>query len=334
MKKISTKKTARILKGAIVFSLLTFIASSCLKDDTEELIAAHDRAFAAMKVTYGMTEANAIGDGIYLRFDPADTVSAIHPANQNYVVIDILGFNSLGDVINVTDSADAAANHEYRADLVYGPVRIYINGTFPGFYKAIQKMPEGSSAIMLFPYDQVLGGYEPYAFKVKLYKVIPDIDSFLISEFETYKNLLKDSLGITDDSYDTIPNYQDAYSIITTEGTESVDIAFGDSATILLRAYYVETDPTYVTGFPGRSFFPINNSGERITFSLGTEAFPISELINSIVPEMKIGEKREIISPAKYVYGENGFSHPYVDIYIVPPYMDIHYSIELVSGPR
>jgi hypothetical protein len=331
MKTNSRNKTEQIFKGVLIFSLLTLFATSCLKDDTEELIAAHNRAFEAMKVTYGMTEANLIGDGIYLRFDPIDTAAAAHPSSSSYIVVDLEGYNSEGTLFAVTDAEVAEANDAFRSDLVYGPIQISVYNTFTGFFKAVQKMPEGSSATMLFPYDQAFGGYEPIAYRVKLYKVIADIDTFRFSEFEAYKNLLKDSLGITENGYDTIPGFPDVYSIITSEGTSDVNINYGDSATIELHAYYVETDPTYVSGFPGRCFFPINNSGDIITFDVGTTSFPISELINSLVPMMKIGERRELVSPAKYVYGDEGFVHPYVGIYIVPPAMDIHYSIELIS---
>jgi hypothetical protein len=332
MKKINFKLSVRSLKGIFLISILTLLVSSC-QDDTEEYIAAHDQKFEAMKVEYGMTEANAIGDGIYMRFI-GDTTTAVHPGALDYVMVSLVGLNSAGDLIDVTDSADAAANDIFREDLVYGPVRLNVDNTFTGFNIAVQKMPEGSYAMILFPYDLAFGGYEPIVYKVKLYKVIPNLEQYIDAQFETYVDILKDSLGIITDNYDSIPGFRNAYSIITKQGTEDVELSYGDSATIELHAYYVETDPTYVHEFPGRSFFPINNSGDTITFDIGSVSFPISDLINAVVPIMKLGERREIVSPSEYVYDNQGFVHPYVGSYIVPPYMDVHYSIELIATPE
>ncbi len=319
--------TKRIFKGVIIFSSLALTLTSCLKDDTEELIAEHDRALQAMKAVYGITEADLIGDGVYLHIIDSLSTPGIHPADQNVIIANLAGFDSDGTIFDVTDSATAKQNNVYRPDLVYGPIRVNINNTFPGFYNAIQKVPEGANAVMLIPYDMAFGGYEPIAYKVELFKVVTDFDAFVHQEFEAYK----DSLGIDDaNNLDDI-GADSAYESRDTAGYAVPDLQIGDSAKILLHAYYVETDPSFVQGFPGRCFFPINESGDIITFDVGTTSFPITGIINSLVMTMNVGDRREIITPAAYAYGDDGFVHPYTGIYIVPPAMDIHYTIELID---
>ncbi len=321
----------RLLVWTIVLGLYIVLPTSCLKDDTEEYQAEHDRSMENLKVKYGITEADLIQDGIYLHFTyMPDTISVapVYAKDQYYVVIDLAGFDSENEEpFAVTDSATAAQYDIYRADLVYGPIRTNINNSFIGFYKAIQKMPEGSSAIILFPHDQAFGGYIPVVYRVKLYRVIQSYDEYLDNEFTEYMN----HLGIN--SVNNMGNIQadSAYYKIVTEGDSVPEIETSDSVKIELHAYYVETDTAYVKGFPGRCFFPINDSGDTIAFEVGTTAFPITEIINSVVTVMKLGETREIITPATYAYGETGFVHPYVGLYIVPPYLSVHYTITLID---
>jgi hypothetical protein len=138
-------------------------------------------------------------------------------------------------------------------------------------------------------------------------------------------------LGI--DSTDNLASIdaKNAYYKVVTSGDSIPNIEIGDSATIELHGYYVENDPTYDSIIPGRCFFPINNCSDTITFDIGSTSFPITTIINSLVTVMKIGERREVITPAEYAYGDDGFIHPYTGIYIVPPDMDIHYTIELID---
>ena len=105
----------------------------------------------------------------------------------------------------------------------------------------------------------------------------------------------------------------------------------GDSITVKIYGYYVEADTAYVDSFPGRQFFPINESGDVVTFAFGDIVFPITSIVNYAVEDMKIGETREVISPAEYGYGTNGFLHPYVGVYIIPPSMPLHYTLTLVD---
>jgi hypothetical protein len=321
-------KSEKILRGTLCMCLVALSLTSCLKDDTADLIAKHDQAFEAMKYTYGITESDLIGDRIYVHYTyKTDTteVAPVKPVYNNYIVMDVEGYNSDGNLFDVTDSAVAEKAGVFRDDLVYGPIMVNINNTFIGFYKAIQKLPEGWSANMLFPYDQAFGGYEPIAYKVKLYRVISDIDAYSETTFQQYKDLL----GLT--AADKLPGYDSVYSKIITPTNDSVDIYAGEKISIEIHGYYVETDTAYVHGFPGRCFFPLTDTSYTVDYYKGNTYFPVAPIVDDVVSLMHIGEERVVLSTAEYGYGDEGFVHPYTGTFIIPPSMALHYFIKLLS---
>jgi FKBP-type peptidyl-prolyl cis-trans isomerase 2 len=327
MKTICMRKMKTFIQGLALSSIVAFSLNSCLKDDTDELIAEHNIAFEAMKSTYGITEADLIGDGIYVHFtSTTDTGEmSVRAVMNNYVVVDLEGYDSNGDIFDVTSDSVAAREGVHREDLVYGPIMININNTFSGFYKAIQQVPEGWSTNMLFPYDQAFGGYEPIAYKVKLYRVIRNYDSYMTQSFQYYKELL----GLTEE--DTIAGLNGVYVKTTIPSDTVPDLYPGDKIQIELHGYYVESDTAYVDGFPGRCFFPINNSGDTIEFIKGELLFPVTSIVDEMVDRMNIGQEIEVITPATYGYGAEGFVHPFTGAYIIPPNMPLHYKLRLLG---
>lgn len=323
----------RIRQTQIILLIIIFsgILYSCLEsDNTEELQLEHDQAMANFKTKYAISEDDSIGDGIYMKIltqlSEQDTVFS---NGKDQIVVDLLGIDPEDNVFDVTDKSIADSFGVTRGDYIYGPLRVLVQQTFSGFYKAIQRLPEGAEAVMLFPHDQAFGGYRPILYEVQLHRVIHDIDDYINTEFNDYR----EKLGMT--LADTLPGYDSIYfKIVAREDTASHDIYYGDEVQIRLTARYAESDTAYVESFPGREYFPINQSGDSISFSYGTAYFPITEMIHIAVSHMKIGETWEILSPAKYVYGEDGFRHPTMSTIIVPNRMPVHYTIELLGYDR
>jgi len=318
----------KYIRKLLFFAVIaSFFAACDLDDGTEELQLEHDQALAELKTHFGVTENDSIGDGIYLLItSPTDEADTIFPEGDDYIVVDLTGMDSDLDVFHTTLEEEASLAGIERSDFIYGPVRIKVENTFPGFYKAIQKVPEGAEATMIFPHDQAFGAYEPIVYKVKLYRVIDDITSYVSGEFDAYRQ----ALGIG--AADTLSGIDSVYvKTLVYDTTQSHDIYYGDIVTIRLHAHYVEMDSAYVDWFPGREFFPINESGDSIEFQYGNSAFPITELIHAVIPAMNIGDTWEILGPAKYAYGAEGFIHPIMGNIIVPVDMPVHYTIKLVG---
>ena len=299
---------------------LGLLTNSCLKDDSEEWQAAHDEAFEQLKADYNFSESDTIGDGIYLHvLSEGDDV---FPEPGDMVIVDLVGHDSKDNVFDITDYETAVSYDVAYDDHIYGPLRMNINNTFPGFFKAIQRMSQGSSAIMLVPHDQAFRNYIPLVYEVKLYRVIKDIDAYNAQQIASYC----DSLGI--DPGDTLSGFQNVYIKEFTDIEDTLDLELGDILTIRLNAYYVETDMAVVDSFPGRSFFPIGNSSDTVVFEYGPLNFPITELVLIALNGMSVGDKWQIIGPDQYGYGTEGFRHPYTGSFIVPPSMPLQYTIE------
>jgi FKBP-type peptidyl-prolyl cis-trans isomerase 2 len=309
----------------LILLAIAVIPSACdLGNDYEELQLEHDKSMLKFMTDYNITPDDSLVDNIYVKV-LTNVEYPVYATGEDYVVVDLIGIDDQGNAFDVTDSAKADSLDVYRPDVVYGPLRVYLQNTFSGFYKAMQAVPEGAEALMLFPHTEAFGGYEPLLYKVKLYQIIDDINSYIDDDFEAYKDILGvDDLvyGLGDDSI--------YYKPISEVGDTNF-ISYGDNVTINLTARYVETDPTYVKGSLGREFFPINESGDSITFTYGTAYFPVTEAVSLAVEKMMIGDTWEVLCMPKYAYGDDGFRHPLLGSFIVPRKMPIHYTITLQS---
>lgn len=319
----------KIKNGFLLPVLVAGLMTSCLKDDLQEQIDQHDRAFNELKEEYGFTEDENIGENIYVKItDSTDFRNGQKVnSNQNFIVIDYVGRNPEAGVFDATREVDSRNANLFRKDIIYGPIRLPVSHTFTGFSKAIRFMSEGDAALMLFPYDQAYYDYQPVIYDIKLYEVIDNIDLYDSLQMLTYMHML----GYP---FDTMyfENSPPVYYKTIATGEEMADtISSGDSVKISLYAYYVETNPSYVDSVPGRQFFPINESGDQVTFLIGNNLFPVTEIINISVRNMKVGETRLVVSHSDYNYGDGGFMHPYVSKFIVPPHMPVHYKIKLLE---
>jgi hypothetical protein len=303
---------------------------SCDIDNTEELEAEHSLGMASLKAAYNIEESDSIGDGIYLKIlSEVGVDDTVISSGDGYVVVDLLGIDADNNAFDVTDADVADSLNVFRSDYVYGPLRVDVQNTFPGFYKVMKKLPEGADAIALYPHDQAFGGYTPILYEIKLYRVIEDIDAYIEEEFLTYR----DSLGMLPE--DTLSGYNNLYVKSDGAGDSVPEINYGSIVHLNFTARYAEVDEAYVESFPGREFFPINNSGKSIYFEYGTSYFPISEAVHVVLADsMRIGETREVLSPAEYVYGEDSYRHPTMGTIIVPTKMPVHYTIRLDSVSR
>lgn len=311
-----------------MFVGIAFLVVSCVKDATEEKQTQHDADLQTLLNKYGMTAADEIEDGIWAKFDNSNEISPPElPGEKDYVIVDVLGTYANGEVFDVTDSATAEALEVYRSDLVYGPIRLKLENTFYGFFKVLQKVSQGSSAIMVLSHEHAFGGYIPISYEVQLYNLFTDINGYLSVDYFTYLEKMGLTMQDTLSASDSL-----VFTRVIQEGTiDSVDIQLGDSVFMKLHAYYAESDPSFVNTFPGRQFFPLNELDSEIGVNTEIANFPYVGSMILVLQKMKLGEIRDVLMPPNYVYGSDGFRHPYIGKYIVTPDMPIHYRIELDS---
>ncbi len=317
------------LKIQILAVVAAVLFTSCLKDEQGELMAEHDRKMNEMKILYGFTETDTLpgGYGIYIKYS-LKTDSIRKATVNDMIVVDYVGTKYSGEIFDLSRLSVAEDEGLYDDEFIYGPGRFWVSNTFPGFQLSILDMPVGSKAGILVPGSLWNGYYEPVYYEVELYQIIEDVDAYN----ELMINRYLDSLDIPIN--DTMPGFDGIWAKDFRERLPDDSIAYGDTVIVKLHGYYVEADDAYVTDFPGRQFFPIASSGDSVIFlygSYGPEIFPYTLAVNEAVRFMEIGETIDMVTRDEFGYGENGFIHPHTGNYIVPSYMPLHYTIELID---
>lgn len=309
--------------------LITILLSSCLKDNTAEKKAEHDSKMNSLKSEYGMTDSDLLEEGIYRKIisepdvkDEADTIKG-----GDYIIIDVKGTYAYGNVFDASDVDVAEEEGIYRPDLVYGPYRYKLDKTIYGFYSALQGLKEGTEVHLVFSHEFAFYDYNPVAYEIKVHSVIHDLDQYVLEQNAEY---LED-MGIDTDA-DFVPGTDSLlYWKLVKQGTDSIDLEVGDIVKLRLYGYFAETDTNYITDFPGRQFFPINESSDTLLGEAGVQTFPLVSSLYAAIQYMTIGEIREVFVPTEYAYGEDGVIHPYVGKYLIPINMSLHYTVELLG---
>jgi FKBP-type peptidyl-prolyl cis-trans isomerase 2 len=296
---------------------------SCLKDNTSNLENDSKLKYQKLLTDYGMTQADSIGYGVYMKFDKLSGDTA-KPASTDFALISYTGYYSDGSFIETSDSATAKQLNKYYNDIVYGPTKVTIANTLPGIYLALLNMPLHSSANIVIPSEMAYRDYEPVIYKLKLHDIIKDEVKYETDQFWAYRAGIGFSGKFNSDS--TI-EYR-----IESSGTEASVLSYNSKVTISLHGYYVEWIDSLLNKSPGRQFFPISGSSDQVIFyyqySVG---FPLTAAIDSMLPKMKINDVCEFITTSKNTYGENGYLNPNFNLYIVPRYTSLHYKMKLLN---
>lgn len=321
------KQNTGMNKGKIFigtcFLFGSILLSSCLNKETQKLQDEENSKIANLKSKYGITEADAIGQGVYLQFRGARGGDTLKPQINNMVIVTYTGEYSDGTVFDLTDSATAVANNLYSTSYIYGPARIRVGYSIAGINLALMHMNEGSEAYILIPSSMAWNNYEPLFYDLSLLRVITNDTLYE----ENQRKLYTKNLGLTDST--SLP-LGETFSKITKEGNDidTIKLKYGDSIYISLQAYYAEVE-SFLTGNYGRKFFPIGSYTGKCLWAFGDQdAFPVTTAIDSAVVRMKTGEVREIVTGSENAYGSQGLLLS-SNFYIVPPYMPVHYIITL-----
>lgn len=326
------KKEGRRIKFGWFIIVVAFLLSSCLKNDSAEKQAEHDRKLNDLKAEYKMTDTDALEPGLYRKIisEPDDDNGVPFVQGGDYIIIDVLGTYAYNEIFDASDADVADIAGIYRPDLVYGPYRLKLDGTFYGFYTALQGLKQGTEVHMVFSQDVAFLDYEPLAYEINIHSVIHNLSEYVAYQDSTYL----DAMGI-DREVDLVPGTDSLmFWKKIEEGTDSIELENGDEVKLRLYGYYAETDTNYVTGFPGRQFFPINDQADTITGVVGNQNFPIVNNLYAAIANMTIGEKRDVFIPSDFAYGADGFIHPYIGKFIIPINMSLHYRVQLLEHKK
>jgi FKBP-type peptidyl-prolyl cis-trans isomerase 2 len=312
--------------GSGIFILVLVLFTSCIKDDSSEKENESRLKYEKMLDDNLMTRADSIGYGVYMKLDKTYvTNDTLKPVNTDLVILTYSGYSSDGTLLETSDSSTAQQAGKYFYDQIYGPKKVRVASKPDGIFLALLNMPLYSKATIVMPADMAYQNYEPVKYIITLHKIIKNEIVFEKEQRMAYLDSI--AFGGTYNSDSTF-----IYRI-NKAGTSKPEVVFNSKVTIKLRANFAEwINEANLTKNPGRQFFPINKSSDKVVyFNQYSIGFPLTPAIDSMVAVMKIGEEREFIVSSDYAYGETGFLHPDLQLFIVPRYTSVHYKVELVS---
>jgi hypothetical protein len=329
MKKIMNSGSSKLIKLIAVFTVISVLLVSCLKNNTNDNSALYEEQFQNMKKDNNMASRDSVAYNVFMTFltdtTDADTSRA---TPDNAVLISYTGYDYSGALITTTDEAISRANNTYRGDVIYGPVKAIVKYSIGGIYVGLLHMPKFSKATLVIPSDMAYGT-GPVKFIISLHQIIKDLPKYEEQQRKTYADTIGFDNGSIKYAIDSTLQYK-----INTTGDIFVKPIYYSLIKIKLYANYCEFEPGVLDSIPGRQFFPINKSGDTLSYRFENTTlkdFPITPAIDSMVATMKINEVREFITNSANAYGPDGYVHPYIGTYIVPPYMSIHYKVTLLK---
>lgn len=305
-----------------------FLLSSCLNTDDEA--AAEQAKINEYIKANGFTDAHKKPSGIYIKFkDEAGRVfnDSLSPKPGQTCIITFTGKTTDGEILETTDSVIGKIEFP---DLyfVYGPFRIKKGNTKIGIDTALYYFNPGDEATIVLPSDWANFDFEPVVYDLKLLEIISNDSAYndLTYEHKTFMYFLGTN------NFDTI-NPPDTFSknfyFKGSLNPNPFKFDNKDFAIINLTARYAEN---YYPDNSGRIFYPLLDAPLKLKRKFeDAYYFPFIPAIDTALRHMAAGDVLEIAVNSSYAYSNIGFNHPRNGLSIIPPYMPVHYRIELVS---
>jgi len=312
------------IKWIIATSFLSVLfLSSCLKDPNEEYEAEEQAKIDAYIKNQDFTK---LESGIYLKFHHNNTeTDDTTPKKGQTIVINFTGEYTDGTVFET--SVESIGEAEFpNLYFVYGPHRVRMGSTMYGFDTTMKFFSVGDSGTMIIPSKYASYDYVPRVYHVKLLEII---------ENDTTKEELQFSEFLSKNGFSEADTFQSGlyWKVIsdTTSDLNPNPFPFdnNDSVTIKLIARYAEI---YDNDGLGRKFYPLASAPVTPKRSFeGSYYFPFVPAIDSALKHMNKGDIVEIAAYSNFAYYSSGFNDPYYGLTIVPPFMPVHYRIELLE---
>ena len=304
-------------------TIISFLMGSCLKDewaDEKEQEKINRDAYIKSLENDGYTV--IAEDGIYYAVVNGGT--GISPSENDYVLINFTGTKTDNTIIETTDAnlADDWPYYDYYDHYVFGPKKIYLGSSIPGFIIGLKKMQEGGRSILIIPSE--LGywqnEYKTVIYDTELLKVIENpilFDSLLVSSYVS-ENL--NNAVLNNDIYFEKLEPADFSDSLTIEPEDTVHIRF--------ESYYLLEDTLILFESNIADTIPLIFKYSA-TATAPDNYLPFTKGFLAAIDTMGMGTKAKVLVPYEQGYEEGGYSHPYYDYIIVPDYTSLVYDIEI-----
>jgi FKBP-type peptidyl-prolyl cis-trans isomerase 2 len=308
-------------KSAILILVLcSMVFASCNK--TDEDAVAEKAKITKYATDNGYTK---LPSGVYIKFFTDTTSSGqLTPSRGQTLIIDYTGRYLDGNLLETTNEELGSSNFP---DLyfVYGPFRTRKGYTKRGLDTALYYFNIGDSASVLIPSDWWNHDYTPVVYNVKLLDTIFNDTAHAEIQFNEF--VYNNGFSLKKDTF----WYAIPYKVISSPnaGLDKTPYPFkiGDVAKIRLTARFAED-----YNGNGRIFYPLCNASQDLDRIYGDDiAFPFLQEVDTAIKHMNKGDKLEIVVPFNFAFGTAGFNNPVYGVTIVPSFMPVHYSIELLD---
>jgi FKBP-type peptidyl-prolyl cis-trans isomerase len=304
----------KIRRYYLVFISLTFILSSCLKQDDDSLEIAAEKQSIEKYLTEKGKHITPTNSGLY--FEITREGQGNSPLLDDFVLINFKETNLDGKLLDTSDKNAADSANIVASSKIDGPLKLYLKGIrIQGLVEGLLLMKEGTHAWMLMPSSLTFYDYMPRIFDVELVKVIDDPVKYEEEKIAGYLDALSTDfpnsrLSPSDSTSDGI------YYIETLAGTGDYPVT-GDNVTVNFTANLIEGQL-------------IDETSVNYSFKVGD--INIISGLNAGVQKMKKGGKAILIIPFRKAFGPDGIIQN--NIIEIPMYATLVYTIELKNITR
>lgn len=315
--------------GSAIMILL--LASGCIQNDWEEKEEHEKEVIQDYLKENNITEDQKTEGGIYYVEKRAGTGKS--PVKDDFIVIEYVGRYLEDGLIRETtyDSLkDEWSAAEYFDYYVYGPVKFRFGYSIAGMNEGIAMMKEGGKSLLVLPSDKAFYDFNPMAYEVELFKVIPDAQQYEDSVLLVYL----DAKGF--DESTEVGSNGDTIWFRETVTPDPADVRT------------VEPNDTVFFRFSGRLVDGFNSviQDDRVFDYNTSDANPVRIVYNRTNPSVKSGDILAIpkglvaaldsmregthataVLPYDQAFEEDGISSTPYGYTIVPPYQTVVYDI-------
>lgn len=262
------------------------------------------------------------------------TTPGISPVRDNYIIIDYVEKNLIGDILytNVDSLASKWSlyneNKDYYSYYLFVPKKIIFGYGPPGYTAGVTLMKEGQKARFYIPSGLAWVDHVSIIDEVKLYKVITDIADYDSMQVDWF---------LTEYEFDELTYIIDAgiYYKEIVPGDTSIDIAANDSLKVKMVAYYLQENSLIkfdsIWGTVVSDVVVIPSTKSKVESFVPKGLAPLTKGFAAAMDTVAIGTEAVILVPYNKGYANSGLVHALLGYPVVPPYSSLVYKLKVMG---
>lgn len=315
-------KLERIIYYTLAIFAAFILISSCDEEETDiEETLEQEQRFFDIYLAANYPDADPQASGLYyLEHSLGDGAM---PGPEDWVLVNHVAYiipdNSVYDTYIENVAKDI---HQYDAEAMYGPYKMFNGINVEGLIEGLTLMREGGEATVLFTSELgygaqntgSVGAYRSLKYEIELLEVIGSMDN--IEEYEQGKiNAYLDTVALYDTVYDAYT--EQVISYIVDVATEGPQVGLDSTISVTYKGYLLD----------GRVF---DEKTAEDPFIFKSSSVEWGARWDLVLPRLHEGEKVRMIFPYQLAYGELGEKTSSNKVKI-PPFETLIFDLEVLS---